>query len=80
MQHDLLALMQQNTEHGAENEDRGVGNVAAGFELELDLAALAQHEPRDAGNPQQELFAGDLPGGTRLAGIVQRRRNRTPRG
>jgi hypothetical protein len=62
MQHDLLALMQQDAEHGAENKDREIGDTRLAFRLDHDLAAVFEEKPRDVRDPHQELLAGDLPG------------------
>jgi len=62
MQHDLLALVQQDAEHRAENEDRDIGDARLRFRRHHDLAAVVEQETRDVGDTEQELLAGDLPG------------------
>jgi hypothetical protein len=75
MQHDLLALMQQDAEHGAEQKDRDIGGIATRLLLEDDLASVVEQEARHAGNAQQELLAGDLPGRPGGAGVGERIRH-----
>ena len=76
MQHDLLALMQQDAEHGAENEDRDIGGALVRFRRDHDFAAVVEQKPRDVGNAQEELLAGDLPGRSAGAAIRQVFRHR----
>ena len=71
MQHDLLALMQQDAEHRSDKENRDVAGLGAGLGLEHDLAPAAQQKARDARNAKQEPVAGDLPGGAPLGGVFQ---------
>ena len=83
MQHDLLALMQQNAEHGAEDEDRNIGRAAARFRRHHDLAAGDEEEAGDVRDAHQELFAGDFPGragrgGFRKDGLAPARGESSP--
>jgi len=71
VQHDLAALVQQNAERGAENENRNVTGVAPGLRLERNLFAVTQQETRDAGNAQQKLFVRDLPSRAFGAGVFE---------
>ena len=70
MQHDLLALMQQDAEHRAKDKDRNIGIARRRFRRHHDVAALGQEEAGDVGDAHEELLAGDLPGraGRGLAG------------
>jgi hypothetical protein len=70
VQNNLLALVQQNAEGGAEQEYRNVGFLGAGFGFKRDLAALSQQKPRDIRDAHQEPFALDLPGRPRCAGLI----------
>jgi hypothetical protein len=72
VQHDLLALMQQDSKDGAEDEDRDVGVVGAGLRLEGDVASIAEQEARHIRNAQQEAPIGDLPGRARRACALKR--------
>ena len=76
MQHDLLALVQQNAEHRSEDEDRDIGEACFGFRRQHDLAAVGEEKARDVGDAHEELLAGDLPGrpGRSRAGQAVRHR------
>jgi hypothetical protein len=69
MQHDLFALMHQDAEGGAEDEDRNIAGIGAGLGFKCDLVAGGEQETRHTGNAQQKLLAGDLPGRTRCGRI-----------
>ena len=72
VQHDLPALVQQDAEDRADDEDRDVGRRRRRARLEGDVAAVAEQKARDAGNAQQKPPAGDLPGRPDGAGAFQR--------
>src|SRR5215471_4420103 len=61
VQNDLLALMEQDAEYSAEEENWNVLGARLRFRRKYDLVAIFQQESRDVGNIQQKLFTGDLP-------------------
>ena len=76
VQHHLPALMQQDAEHGAGQENRDVGGRDAGGRFEHDLAPAREQEARHVGNAKQETIAGDLPGRAARARLRQGFRHR----
>src|SRR6185312_1888213 len=71
VQHDLLALMQQYSEHSAEEEYANVACFGAGLWLEYDLAPIAEQEARNVRDPHEKPPVGDLPRGAGGAGIFE---------
>ena len=73
----MVALVQQDAERRAEDENGHVRNVAARLQLIDDLTPFLQEEPGDVRDAEQEMLAGDLPGRARVGGVVQRDRDRS---
>ncbi len=72
VQHDLSALLQQNTERRAKQEYWNIGGIRPRFQFKDDAIAVAEQETRDIRNTQQESFAVDLPGWSRRIGMLER--------
>ena len=71
VEHDLLALVQEDAKHGAEDEDRDVGLARRRLRLNHDGVAAGKKKPGDVRNPHQELASRDLPRRPGGAGVRQ---------
>ena len=76
MQHHLTALMEQNPQHGASQENRDVAGFDACRRFKYDLTAAAEQKTRHGRNTEEEAITGDLPGRAARAGLGQCLRHR----